>query len=51
MEVRMGNLEHGKAVGKDEVTGDLIKGWWAEFRGFIIWLLREVFCRKTGDLL
>ena len=41
----MGKLKNGKAAGKDEVTGEMIKGggnrvvdW-----GDVIWLLRKVY--------
>ena len=38
----MGKLKNGKAACKDEVTGDMIKGWWTGFEGCVIWLLRVV---------
>ena len=52
----MGKLKNGKAVGNDEVTGEMIKGggegtgWWTGFGGCVIWLLGVVVC-QNGDLL
>ena len=47
----MGKLKNGK----DEVTGEMIKGggigWWTGFGGCLIWHLRVVLCLKFGDLL
>ena len=51
----MRNLKNGKSTGKDEVTGEMKKvevtGWWTGFGGCVIWLLRVVMSRRTGDLL
>ena len=55
IEVRVGKFKNGKAAGKDEITGEMIKGGGdrvvAGFGGCVIWLLRVLLCRKTGDLL
>ena len=45
--VRVGKLKNGK----DEVTGEMTKGWCTGFEGCVIGALRVVLCRKTGDLL
>ena len=51
----MRKLKNGKAAGKNEVTGEMIKsevvGWWTGFGGCVIGPLRVVLYRKTGDLL
>ena len=51
----MGKLKNGKAESKDEVQGKMIKmevaGQWNGFGGCVIWILRVVLCRKTGNLL
>ena len=53
VEVRGEKLKNGKAL--DEVKGNKIKGGgervWTGFGGCVIWLLRIVLYRKTGDLL
>ena len=55
VEVREEKLKNGKGAGKDEVTGEMIKGggnrMGTGFGGCVIWLLRVVLCRKTADLL
>ena len=42
VEVRVGKLKNGKAAGKDEVTGEMIKSGgallWTGFGGCVIWL-------------
>ena len=53
VEVRVGKLKNGKDAGKDEVIGDMIKAGGNRvtgFGGYVIWLLRVVLCRKTGDM-
>ena len=46
--VRVGELKIGKATGKDEVTGEIIK-----VRGnrVVYWILRVVLCWKTRNML
>ena len=43
VEVRVGKLKNGKATGKDEITGEMIKlevtGWWIGSGGYVIWPL------------
>ena len=55
VEVRVGELNYGKAAAKDEVTGESIKGGGNRVVDWIwrrcIWLLRVVLCWKSGDLL
>ena len=55
VEVRKGKFKNGKASGKDEITGEMIKGgvtgWWIGSGGHIIWPLRVVLCLKIGDPL
>ena len=55
VEVRVGKLKDGKAAGKDEVTGEMIKGGGSRVVDWIWRLcnmdLRVVLCQKTGDLL
>ena len=51
VEVKVGKLKNGKAAGKDEVTGEMVKGGGKRVVGYVIWLLRVVLCRKTRDLL
>ena len=53
--MRVGKLENGKATGKDEITGKMIKG---EGNKVVDWIWRlfnmafeNVLCRKTGNLL
>ena len=52
---REGKLKNGKGAGKDEVTGEMIKGGGNRVVDWIwrlcIRLLSVVLCRKTGDLL
>ena len=55
-EVRMGKLKNGKVAGKDEATGEMIKGGGGDRVMDCIWrlcnmALRVVLCRKTGGLL
>ena len=50
----MGKLKNGKAAGKDEITGEMIRGEGdrvVDFEGCVVWYFRMVLCRKTGDLL
>ena len=53
--MRLGKLKNGKAAGKDEITGETIKGEGDRvvvgFGGYVIWPLRAVMCLKIGDLL
>ena len=55
VEVRVSKFKNGKAVGKDEITGEIIKGGgdrvWIGSGGYIIWHLGVVLCLKIGDLL
>ena len=55
VELRKGKLKNGKATGKHEITGEMIKGeltgWWILSGGYIIWPLRVELCLKIGDLL
>ena len=55
VEVRVDKLKNGKAAGKDEITGEIIKRGgdrvMIRYRGYVIWPLRVVLCLKTGDLL
>ena len=51
VEVRMRKLKNGKVAGKDEITGEMIKGWWIGSGGYVICPLIVVLCLKTGDLL
>ena len=37
---------NGRAAGKDEIIGEMIKGG-----GYVMFPLRVVLCLKTGDLL
>ena len=53
VEVRMGKLRNGKAVGKDEIMEGIkkkkkveVKEWWTGFGGCAIWTLRVVSCQK-----
>ena len=53
--MRVGKFKNGKAAGKDEITGEMIKSgsdWVVDW----IWRLsnmafESVLCLKTGDLL
>ena len=55
VEVRVGKLKNGKAVGKDEVTGEIIKSGGDMVVDWIWrlckWNLRVVLLLKTGCLL
>ena len=48
-------FKNAKATGKNEVTGEGIKGGGDMVVGclwrLVIWPLREVLCQKTGGLL
>ena len=47
----MGKLKNGKVAGKDEVTGEMMKGGGDRvvdsIIGCVIWPLRLELCRKT----
>ena len=45
--MRVGKHKNGKAAGRDEITGEMIKGGCG---GYVIWLLRMMLCLKTRDL-
>ena len=57
LEVRGGKLKNGKAISKDEIIGEMVKGRsdrvvdWIGSGDYVIWPLRVVVCLKTGDLL
>ena len=51
----MEKLKNGKAAGKDEITGKIIKGGGDRgvvgSGGYVIWPLRVELCLETGDLI
>ena len=49
--VRVGKLKNGKDAGKDEITGEMIKGGGDKVVEWIWRPLRVVVCLMTGDLL
>ena len=55
VEVRVGKLNNGKAAGKDEITGEIIKGGGNRVVDWIWRLcnmpLRVELCLKTGGLV
>ena len=55
VDVRVGKLRNGKAAGKDEIAGEMIKGegigWWIGSGDYVVWPLRVVLWLKIGDLL
>ena len=44
----MGKLKNGKAAGKYEITGEMIKGdvtgWWIGSGSYVIWPFRVILC-------
>ena len=50
VEVRVGKLKNGKAVGKDEITGEMKKSGGDRVvdrsEGYILWPLRVVLCLR-----
>ena len=56
VELRVGKLKNEKATGKDEITGERIKGGgnrvvdWI-WRLYVLWSFRLVLFLKIGDLL
>ena len=55
-ELRVGELKNGKATGKNEITGEMIKGggdrgWWIGYGDCVLWPLRVMLFLKIGVLL
>ena len=53
--MRLGDLRNRNSVGKDEVTGEMVKDrvrrWWNRSGGCAVWALRLVYFLMTGDML